>query len=595
MGLVAACVLATVLYGASVFPLSFDTNDDVAMAGIARGLFHNELGDPRLIHQSAFLGLLIGSLFKLYAGFDWYSAFQWLVCLAGLIAIGFVWFRRSRSLLSVMSFLAIGSIFYAPILFHMQFTQTSLVCMTAAVVLMLDGFDSEGRFDRRHGFVIGLAILGTMIRSANQIVAQVVLVAAALYLASAMLWRGDGPKGVRRLGLNIALVLVFSLLSIGIKSLEARTFYDEPQWRDFWEHRVDRSYVMHNWPREIGQQRIASEIETELGISPEQYAAIMRWIPIDEESYSTPAFASMAEVIRRIESVQIGWPDRLSRSTRAFGAWLQSVPLLRHGLLFIVLLAVCHAIQSREIWGRMLATGLFWSSFLVVILFAIQLGYRAPPYRVWMPLLAMIATCSAYCHVLLASLQTRPGAAVSTNRIGPGLVVVLFLVGLKWIAPLHEDFRAFSEANTKRRAQECGLADLHLRAFDALPEGGKIFLATQVVKSHCIVTPMNLAYPDVLRERTITFGWRMLTPWSRDRLFAEESDLFDQICSDPRNVLVVNPMEMPIVDRYLARHKPEVRLSRFSSSMPPAILGCRVTPIADRASPETESRRDARS
>ena len=581
--LCALILLGCVAYGAASFPLEFDTNDDAAMLGISLGLFSDQLGDPRLVHQSAFLGAWIGALFRVLPDFDWYSATQWLLCLSGFGAIGFVLLRRDRSLLGQLCFAAVASAFFAPILFRLQFTQTSFVCLAASATLLADAV-SRPRCDRGAlGAALAFGLLSTLVRSVNLVAAQIVLGFLAALLAAYWLAKGEQRRAAASTALVVGFVCALSAIAWALHRAEGAIFYSTPGWHEFWLHQADRAFVLDHSSEGGELARVASALQLRLGITPQQLIAMLHWLPIDERLYSLESFGRMASVVRELETssppVSARWAARIPELVD----FVRKSPILAHSAIWILAIGCLRAIRRPTSWPRSIAIGVGWTAFLLVLIVGISVQFRLPPYRVWMPLSMLCVIGSLICHSILeaeACSNTLHEARKTTGDrpILATWLSVLGIVALVWLAPLHLDFRRRVADLAPVTAQQCAMTEAHVRAFRTLPAGAQIFIAPQVVHSECYLKPFQTRYPIELQERVVSFGWRNLTPWVRDPLFADHDRLFDAICADPRNMFVLHPVHWKDIEGYLRRHEPGVVLEIYSDRLPPAILSCRRGP-----------------
>ncbi len=581
--LTAAVLLGCIAYGALLLPLSFNTNDDAAMLGISLGIFSDGLGDPRLVYQSAFVGALVGTLFRLFPGFDWYSAFQWSVCLAAFGCIAWVLLRRDRSAIGALVVAAVASIYLPPILFHLQFTQSSFLCLAASLVLLIDaGGDARPR-PAPFAAAFAFATLSVLLRSVNLTSAQLLLGIVAVGLAARWTLVGQGRVALRWGAVVGAFALVLTAATVGLQQAEGALFYGDPAWHRFWDHHADRAFVLDNWPRWIGLPRIAMAFQQELGISPQQLVAMLHWLPIHEDLYSVERFGEMAAVIRGLEAEAGLAPERTGPALAEFGRFVLEHPVFAHSLGLIAVVAALHAARRPTLRWAPLAIGGVWIAVACGLLLGVTLAFRLPPYRVWMPLVMLCVLCSLASQLAFApsDASSRPAADDEPPKSGRvldrrgGLLASVFVVALLTLTPLHRDFlRRASEAETLQ-AQKCALTEAHVRAFSRLPENARIFLAPQIVHADCYLRPFRNDYPEILRERAISFGWRNLTPWVREELFAEHAGLFDAVCSDPGNMFVLHPFDWKDVEQYLRRHEPGIVLETWAPDLPPAILACR--------------------
>lgn len=596
--LCALILLACVAYGASSFPLEFDTNDDAAMLGISLGLFSDRLGDPRLVHQSAFLGAGIGGLFRLVPAFDWYSAAQWLLCLSGFGAIGFVLLRRDRSLLGLIAFAAVASAFMAPILFRLQFTQTSFVCLAASAALLADAA-SRPRIDRPAlAAALAFGLLATLVRSVNLVAAQIVFGFLACLLAAHGLAKGDARRAATRMALVVGFIGVLGASAWALHRAEGALFYATPDWHAFWLHHADRAFVLDHSSEGGELARVAAALQLRLGITPEQLLAMLHWLPIDEELYSLESFGRMASVVRELEAASPPVSARWAARVPELVDFVRNSPILAHTTIWILGIGCLHALRRPSTWARSIAIGIGWAGFLLVLIVGISVQFRLPPYRVWMPLAMLCLIGSLVCHAILESDEPsaplrEPSGPTGERRLLMSRLAVLGLVALVGLAPLHLDFRRRVAELAPVAEQLCAMTEAHVQAFRALPPGARIFIAPRVVHSECYLKPFQTHYPTELKEHVVSFGWRNLTPWVRGPLFAEHDRLFDAVCADPRNMFVLHPFDWKDVEGYLRRHEPGVVLEVYSDRLPPAILSCRRGPERGAAEQLVGIRRSA--
>lgn len=568
-------LFVSLIYGSTVFPFWFDTNDDAAMLGISMGLFGDGVGDPRLIYQSAFLGAAIGPLFRSWPGVDWYSGLQCLACAGGFGTMGYLALRRDSSLLGIATVLAVTSAFLPPLSFNLQFTQTAFVCVMTGLVGLIDGL----RRSRPHWPLLLVALawmtLACLFRPASLVASQLALaVLAGLAVLDRVRERDrDGLK--RDLGTVAGFAVALAAIVASVQSLESSIFYSEPEWQAFWTHLADRPYVLENWPRWIGLERIVAALETRLGITPEQYFAMVSWLPISKDLYSVEGFREMAAVIDGIEldrRARLGTLWSLLDAGRRF---LVDTPLFRYGLGLIGLGAVLAAFRDVSRWGRSLVLGAVWMIVPCVFWLSITFAYRPPPPRVWIPLVALAVWCNLACQAVSAA--QRPAATIAGWRGDRRGLVALLILGLALAGPIpvHAEFARVGQILAKRRANACAQTERQVAAFERLPAGATIYLSPMTVQIDCYLRPFHLEYPEIIVDRVVPFGWRNLTPWIRDELFAEESDLFDVVCKRPDNMFVADATTYPNVVRYLDRHEPEITLVRWADDLPPNILSCR--------------------
>jgi hypothetical protein len=602
--------------GALQTPLVFDTNDDAAMLGISAGYFGEGVGDPRLVYQSAFIGSLLGVLFRWTTAFDWYSALQWSLCVLAHATILRVLLRSSSSRAHWIAVAFTTLALLPPILFRIQFTQTAFACIAAGLVLLVDlgrrrrrGLSARGIVLGRLAAAAGFFLLAGALRASTLPVGlTLVLVAGAVLAAGAA--RSGGRRDVASVLLAaIAFVLVVQATHLGLGRLEERLFYADDAWREFHRHHAERAFVLENWPRWIGVERISTALQAELGVTAEELAAMARWIPVDSRLYSIEGFREMAGVVRSIESEGPFQPARLGESLRALAGFLAATPLFVAALIWIAAFAVLRAVLEPSARVRMLSLGALFVLLPLAFWLQVDLLFRPPPYRVWLPFLAVDAWLFLALAASAPAGAADPGTAAAAGDApadGPGALESTFAGGgadastgaragdphVRWALtglvatlvaafPLHLEVGQVLLDRVADRPNDCAMTAAHLWALDQRPPGAQAFVAPLVIHSECFVNPFRVAMPETLLRDAQTFGWRNLLPPVHEALFANGPSVFDAICARSDNMLVLHPSQRIYLDHYLARHRPDLRFERYSDRLPPAVLACR--PVSGEA------------
>lgn len=581
--------------GALASPLVFDTNDDAAMLGIAAGYFGEGIGDPRLVYQSAFLGRLLGALYRVTTAFDWYSAFQWLVCIVAYATVVIVLLRARREPAHWLAVAFTTLAFLPPTLIRIQFTQTAFACLAAALVLLVS-LAAHWRARRisaaRAGAALGGAaafcLLAGALRASTLPVGLALVGLGGGLLASIAWVRRDRRFAAGVAVAAIAFVGVVQAAHSGLGLLEERVYYADEDWSAFHRHHADRAFVLENWPRWIGVEQISAALQARMGVTAEELAAMARWIPVDARLYSIEGFREMAEIVRSIESEGPLQPRRLAESAVALRTFLASTPVFVAVLVWLVAHTLVRVVVSPGDRRRAFALGVTFALLPIAFWLGVDLLFRPPPYRVWMPFLAV----DAWLYLALASIDPSPRSdaaeAPAPPSRGPGLAALQVRWGLAGVLatlaiafPLHLEVARLLAARVADRPNDCAMTAAHLWALQQRPPGAQAFVAPMVVHSECFVNPFRVEVPRTLLVDAHTFGWRNLMPPVHDALFAHGPNVFDAICARPDNMLVLHPSQRVYLDHYLARHRPDLRLERYADQLPPAVLACRRDPVAD--------------
>ncbi len=563
IALSALVLLATFGYGWLGFTLTFQSNDDPAMLGIASGIFSVDGGSPRLVFQSAFLGKLYQSLFALWPGFDSYSALQLLVNALSLWCIAYTILRINSNLLVLLSLLVVGTVYLAPMIFFIQFTHTSMLCVIASCTLLLRQAFSEKLSISVWLLAAVLAIFAIAMRSANLMVVLCVIaiVAGIRVLVALSSGHGLGAAGLLPVAKKWLALLVFALACVfaskGLQQAEQRIFYSEPEWQAFWEGHSNRAYVLENWPKWLSADQLVAAFHAEADLTPSEYLLLRAWLPIDNQVYSLAGFAQLADITRALAGESPGIADRLLEANRMMIETSMKEPILLSSGAVLLLLGIIHSTRNSRQASAQLLNVMAWALAGYAILMGIILLYRFPPFRVTLSIttLCMVGAiaCQAYISARFATAQQQqPRSNPTANLLCCGALLAGVLA-----LNLHGFFLTYSDNVWKMREQRCALADQELQALEAIPGQGTIFLSPGLIDSTCYIKPFDHQYPAILQQRAIAFGWRNLTPWVQHRLFAEHDNLFDAICASKDNTFATSYRSHPQIAQYLLEHKPE--------------------------------------
>ena len=319
-----------------------------------------------------------------------------------------------------------------------------------------------------------------------------------------------------------------------------------------------------------------------MGITAEELAAMARWIPVDARLYSIDGFREMAEIVRGLESEGPLQPRRLFESAASLRVFLIETPLFVATILWLVAHSVVRMVVTPGDRRRAFALGVVFALLPLAFWIGVDLLFRPPPYRVWMPFLAV----DAWLYLALAAIdpspRSAPGDVADDDAVPPALAALQVRWGLAGVLatlaiafPLHLEVSRLLAARVADRPNDCAMTAAHLWALEQRPAGAQAFVAPMVVHSECFVNPFRVAMPRTLLEDAHTFGWRVLMPPVHEALFAQGPSVFDAICARPDNMLVLHPNQRVYLDHYLARHRPDLRLQRYSAQLPPAVLACR--------------------
>jgi len=585
------CSLAVVAVSFWYGYVSFDqfrymTNDDPTMIGILTGVFSQPGGDARLIYQSAFLGAIYLNLVKIFPGLDWYALFQLLISAAAFFTICFRVLSYTKNSVVIILLCTLGCLYFSPLLYFIQFTHTSMLCVLACCILLIETSLAE-RPVRQQARLLSLAlffaVLGAMIRSASLLVLLCIVLALIGYqFIHILLIRQRNGLLEKCFSLIVFLAVAYGLVWL-IRAAELAVFYNTPEWQTFISAYKNRAFVFENWPSWFSSDQIAAMLKNELSISYSQYRNMKSWIPIDKNLYSAEKLEVMANLIKSHADTGPSVVDRLIHSLNGYIQIFQRdinqlsttgvlfVELAKNALSFTLITSIILATSNLKKAPQLLCVSFVWTAITIIVLLGIQAFYRFPPARIYMSIAIIYVCCTLFCqlHYMKLTNTALPDLIPENNKLTYASLIIasLFLILLffsgKGIQRAHKGHKVFFELKSSMQCKQSAWSTRGLRLIQAERGGefdGKIFLAPGVIHSTCYIRPFSYNYPDILKGRTIGFGWRNLTPWLYEDIFGGNETLFSNICAEKNNVFLIPATKQSMVRDYLKNHLPQYRL-----------------------------------
>ncbi len=158
-----ALPLVLILILLAWYPARYETNDDFFMNLIASG-FYSGSPDEHLTYSHFLPGLVVSSLFKLYAGINWYFFyllfFHWL----GWSLILYAWFRNTSNTFVIPALLVVMVLFETYFYLNFQFTTTSAILACGGMSLILTGDNWSRPLQRSNLLGLAAIVVASMIR-----------------------------------------------------------------------------------------------------------------------------------------------------------------------------------------------------------------------------------------------------------------------------------------------------------------------------------------------------------------------------------------------------------------------------------------------
>jgi hypothetical protein len=353
---------------------------------------------PYLLFTHVGVGFVLRGLYLAAPGTPWYGLYLLALQFLAFALSGVALLRLGASLAATLVWLAWLAIFGAVTLVSPQFTQVAALLAGAGILACLSLVQAPPRTGAGRMVLGGASLLalllGSLVRFHAFLLALMVLLPLVLTRLAGGARRGARSAGVALLAgaVTAASLLVWA---------ERRYYAASPGWERFFEYGAlraeftDRQRVSYS-PDRLADLRAVGWTEVDLEM-------LRNWFYMDPEVYSLDRLRFLASRSPEIESV-------LRRARHLdLGAILRGVLFTSYGAALALFLAVSQRrARSRQTAWRPLVHAL-WA---VLLLLAFTIVERAPPQRVWLPVLALAALA------VLGEAVDRPGAGEPSLQRG---------------------------------------------------------------------------------------------------------------------------------------------------------------------------------
>ncbi|WP_448519162.1 hypothetical protein [Rhodoflexus sp.] len=347
----------------SVFTPFYQTNDDVIMMLMVRGISVVTEPTEYILFMNILIGKFLKNLFILYPDFDWYSFFM-VGCLFTSFTIMGGIALKGNDKISVLFYLIAFLLLGLPIIAQLQFTVIASILAISGYFLLLTNQSVDER-------IIGLLIivLASFIRYESYLMSTIL--ALPLFLFAIYF---DKKK----------------LLIISYPILAGILAFALSQYSDYAHNQYDNSHTFNKYRGSLAHytfdQRTDEETKKQLlekvGWSDNDYQMFRHWFFMNDTIYNAEKFKYLLE-----NSPQTKYfIDNLFRIKSYFFLYdIVKSPFCISALAITIIFALLSN-GSRK---AMLFYLFFWA-YVFIIIVGIRYAMKAPPERILMPMFAFL-------------------------------------------------------------------------------------------------------------------------------------------------------------------------------------------------------------
>lgn len=520
-------ILALPIAAVTLFTPFYQTNDDIAMRLLAEGNFVP--GDeplPYLMFINVIIGKILASAYQLTAAVPWYDVVLGATMIAASAALLHIWIG-SASKAAICWAVVFAAHFLFPTFVSVQFSLAGMACSAAGLALI--AYAAATADERRQRFLALGAVLffwGSLIRAEGAILIAVEAAILALPFAVSLFRERNERSRLR--GLLSAIVFALLLTGIGI-AINQLAYRHAAGWKNFYEYNILRGRLAEY----IAPERITPETKEQLtrniGWSANDFALFSNWFFTDPQLFSL-AKVRQAERLFFRGSMKPTEDVRRMRVARGIALGKDFFKETRWTFLLLAAFVVAHGMRPKLVLyfvGLALTLG--------ILIVGISLAFKAPPQRIFWPMLIMAAT-------MLAIAAQRWGQATSWRTNLATLVPALYLVVMPLLSLKHE-------SDTRKAASEMVREDVAgLRG-----TGATMFVL------HAQAFPYEDFWTPLHNEKAtfdfVGLGASARTPPVQDFLAKSNlSDLPWALCNAPTMLIVAAPYVPPMLSVFVQEH-----------------------------------------
>jgi hypothetical protein len=527
-----------VLFTVAVFPLaaltlftpSYQTNDDVAMRLLAEGNFvpGNE-PVPYLMFINVILGKILSLAYEVTTAVPWYDLVLGGSMVAASAALVYTWTGAGRKF-EIIWALLFAVYFLFPTFVSVQFSIAGMACAAAGIGLFARAgvADLEPK-SRRLKLLLGTILFfwGSLIRFEGAVLIAIEGAALALPFVLGALRKADERPRLRGAVPAACGVLLLTGMGFAVNQLAYR---QAKGWNGFYEYNLLLSRLGQYLTADRMSAEATNRLAKEVGWSSNDFAMFRNWF------FTDPNLFSLAKV-RQAERLFYGasnkpaedWRKaRMRRGLELGRAFLKST---RWPFLLMGAFLLAHGLRPKLV--------LYFAGLAVTLGFlnvGIGLALKAPPPRIYWPMLIMAAT-------MLTIGARRWGRPTHWSVNAVALLLAVYVVGM----PL-QSLRKESEA--RRLAAEVGQSDV---------EGLRRTGATMFVL-HADYFPYENYWTPLHNEKAsfdfVGLGASARTPPVQEFLAKTgRTDLPWSLCTEPAMLIITAPQVLPMLTAFVNEHR----------------------------------------
>lgn len=218
---------------ACLFPIRFETNDDVVMLMISSGVYSGT-PDFHLVFINVVYGFLVKSLYTIMPGLEWYTI---LFCLLHIISFSLVFWVYSKRITKAFGqvlLLLLLLVLQSRFIIGLQFTTTAAIIACAGLSLYFE----RGKLIKVWGLV--LFLIGSLIRF------EAAMLCLGVF-APVMMFPLSGRIRSKRQFLQTGLILLFILiLPVTAQIFNRQVYTQDLEWRYYFKYNRVRGALNDN-------------------------------------------------------------------------------------------------------------------------------------------------------------------------------------------------------------------------------------------------------------------------------------------------------------------------------------------------------------
>lgn len=327
-----------------LLPVTFESNDDIAMLRIASGFYDNGQPNAHLVFINILYGYLVSGLYRLTTAVEWYTLLEIaIVAISSTVVAKCLLERRG---VARYAFLAVFYLYALRFAIYLQFTEVAALAAMSGLCLVARG--------GRRGVISGVALflLGALVRYPSAM--MVGLISVPFFV----LW--GRSIGLRRALVPLAVCVVGAW---GLQKVDRAVYAADPAWAHYRAYNAARGTLNDN--PNVGKVRL----QLPQGVTKADLT-LFRWFFPDASVMTLDRIRDLQSQVR-----DVAFADKAKRFPDMLRGQLQGklLPMLLFAALFFALAALL----SRRGWAA--AAPLLCAAAYVGVMFYISLDGHLKP------------------------------------------------------------------------------------------------------------------------------------------------------------------------------------------------------------------------